>query len=82
MRKPKKKFGQTTVAKSRCRINQPTLGNLVQGNMSIEQVIGSTKTQMHRLMIKSEPRINTEAYESEVLIELAQVRETQPLLQV
>ena len=46
MSKPKKKFGQTTVGrllKASVGLINPALGSLIQGNMSIEQVISSIK---------------------------------------
>lgn len=70
MRKPKKKFGQTTVGKllkASVGLINPTLGNLVQGNMSIEQVISSIKESDAPLddKIRAQELI-LEAYESEV----------------
>tara|TARA_B000000532_G_scaffold230510_1_gene211727 strand:- start:241 stop:729 length:489 start_codon:yes stop_codon:yes gene_type:complete len=70
MRKPKKKFGQTTVGKllkASVGLINPTLGNLVQGNMSIEQVISSIKDSDAPLddKIRAQELI-LEAYESEV----------------
>lgn len=70
MAKPKKKFGQTTVGrllKASVGLINPTLGNLIQGNMSIEQVIGSIKDSDAPLddKIRAQELI-LEAYESEV----------------
>ena len=44
MSKPKKKFGQTTVGKllkGAVGLINPTLGSLIQGEMSVEQVVSS-----------------------------------------
>ena len=70
MAKPKKKFGQTTVGrllKASVGLINPTLGNLIQGNMSIEQVISSIKDSDAPLddKIRAQELI-LEAYESEV----------------
>ena len=46
MSKPKKKFGQTTVGKllkGAVGLINPTLGSLIQGEMSVEQVVSSIK---------------------------------------
>ena len=72
MAKPKKKFGQTTVGrllKASVGLINPTLGNLIQGNMSIEQVIGSIKDSDAPLddKIRAQELI-LEAYESEVAV--------------
>tara|TARA_R100001440_G_scaffold70128_1_gene92340 strand:+ start:2139 stop:2627 length:489 start_codon:yes stop_codon:yes gene_type:complete len=70
MSKPKKKFGQTTVGrllKASVGLINPTLGNLIQGNMSIEQVISSIKDSNAPLedKIRAQEMI-LEAYEAEV----------------
>ena len=70
MAKPKKKFGQTTVGrllKASVGLINPTLGNLIQGNMTIEQVISSIKDSDAPLddKIRAQELI-LEAYESEV----------------
>ena len=70
MAKPKKKFGQTTVGrllKASVGLINPTPGNLIQGNMSIEQVISSIKDSDAPLddKIRAQELI-LEAYESEV----------------
>jgi len=44
MSKPKKKFGQTVVGKllkASVGLINPTLGSLIQGDMSVEQVVSS-----------------------------------------
>ena len=66
----KKKFGQTTVGKilkASVGLINPTLGNLIQGNMNIEQVIESIKTSNAPTedKIKAQELI-LEAYEAEV----------------
>ena len=46
MSKPKKKFGQTVVGKllkASVGLINPTLGSLIQGDMSVEQVVSSIK---------------------------------------
>ena len=46
MSKPRKKFGQTTVGKllkASVGLINPTLGSLIQGDMSVEQVVSSIK---------------------------------------
>ena len=70
MRKPKKKFGQTTVGKllkGAVGLIHPTLGNLIQGEMSVEQVIASIKNAEAPLedKIRAQEMI-LEAYEAEV----------------
>ena len=46
MSKPKKKFGQTTVGKllkASIGLINPTLGSIIQGDMSVDQVVTSIK---------------------------------------
>lgn len=70
MQKNKKKFGQTTVGrllKASVGLINPTLGNLIQGNMSIEQVISSIKDSDAPTNDKIRAQeLILEAYESEV----------------
>lgn len=70
MSKNKKKFGQTTVGrllKASVGLINPTLGNLIQGNMSIEQVISSIKDSDAPTNDKIRAQeLILEAYESEV----------------
>jgi hypothetical protein len=69
-RKPKKKFGQTTVGKilkASVGLINPVLGSLINGNMEIEEVISSIKTSN----VPAEDKIRAqemilEAYEAEV----------------
>ena len=68
----KKKFGQTTVGrllKASVGLFNPALGNLIQGNMSIEQVISSIKDSNAPLedKIRAQEMI-LEAYEAEVSV--------------
>ena len=70
MSKPKKKFGQTTVGrllKASVGLINPTLGRLIQGDMSVEQVVSSIKNSD----APAEDKIRAqemvlEAYEAEV----------------
>jgi len=70
MSKPKKKFGQTTVGKllkGAIGLINPTLGSLIQGNMSVEDVVASIKNSD----VSPEDKIRAqemvlEAYEAEV----------------
>tara|TARA_X000001316_G_scaffold12112_2_gene5606 strand:+ start:476 stop:964 length:489 start_codon:yes stop_codon:yes gene_type:complete len=70
MSNKRKKFGQTTVGKllkTGVGLINPTLGNLIQGNMSIEEVIKSIKDSN----VPADDKIRAqelilEAYESEV----------------
>ena len=70
MSKPKKKFGQTTVGKllkASVGLINPTLGSLIQGDMSVEQVVSSIKNSD----APAEDKIRAqemvlEAYEAEV----------------
>tara|TARA_Y100001937_G_scaffold128393_1_gene204392 strand:- start:27967 stop:28464 length:498 start_codon:yes stop_codon:yes gene_type:complete len=70
MSKPKKKFGQTTVGKllkASVGLINPTLGSLIQGDMSVEQVVSSIKNSN----APAEDKIRAqemvlEAYEAEV----------------
>ena len=70
MSKPKKKFGQTTVGKllkASVGLINPTLGSLIQGDMSVEQVVSSIKNSD----APAEDKIRAqemvlEAYETEV----------------
>ena len=70
MSKPKKKFGQTTVGrllKASVGLIYPALGSLIQGNMSIEQVISSIKDSDAPINDKIRAQeLILEAYESEV----------------
>jgi hypothetical protein len=70
MSKPKKKFGQTTVGrllKASVGLINPALGSLIQGNMSIEQVISSIKDSDAPINDKIRAQeLILEAYESEV----------------
>ena len=70
MNKPKKKFGQTTVGrllKASVGLINPALGSLIQGNMSIEQVISSIKDSDAPINDKIRAQeLILEAYESEV----------------
>ena len=70
MNKPKKKFGQTTVGrllKASVGLINPALGSLIQGNMSIEQVISSIKDSYAPINDKIRAQeLILEAYESEV----------------
>ena len=71
MSKPKKKFGQTTVGKllkGAVGLINPTLGSLIQGNMSVEDVVASIKNSD----VPPEDKIRAqemvlEAYEAEVV---------------
>lgn len=71
MSKPKKKFGQTTVGKllkGAVGLINPTLGSLMQGNMSVEDVVASIKNSD----VPPEDKIRAqemvlEAYEAEVV---------------
>ena len=70
MKKPKKKFGQTTVGKllkGAVGLINPTLGNLIQGEMSVEQVFSSIQKAEVPLQdkIRAQEMI-LEAYEAEV----------------
>jgi hypothetical protein len=70
MSKKKKKFGQTTVGKllkGAVGLINPTLGSLIQGNMSVEEVITSIKESDAPIedKIKAQELI-LEAYEAEV----------------
>ena len=70
MSKPRKKFGQTTVGKllkASVGLINPTLGSLIQGDMSVEQVVSSIKNSD----APAEDKIRAqemvlEAYEAEV----------------
>ena len=70
MSKPMKKFGQTTVGrllKASVGLINPTLGSLIQGDMSVEQVVSSIKNSD----APAEDKIRAqemvlEAYEAEV----------------
>ena len=70
MSKPKKKFGQSTVGrllKASVGLINPTLGSLIQGDMSVEQVVSSIKNSD----APAEDKIRAqemvlEAYEAEV----------------
>ena len=70
MSKPRKKFGQTTVGKllkAAVGLINPTLGSLIQGDMSVEQVVSSIKNSD----APAEDKIRAqemvlEAYEAEV----------------
>ena len=70
MSKPKKKFGQTTVGKllkASIGLINPVLGNIIQGGMSIEEVVSSIKNSD----APAEDRVRAqemvlEAYEAEV----------------
>ena len=70
MSKLKKKFGQTTVGrllKASVGLINPALGSLIQGNMSIEQVISSIKDSDAPINDKIRAQeLILEAYESEV----------------
>jgi len=71
MSKPKKKFGQTTVGKllkGAVGLINPTLGSLIQENMSVEDVVASIKNSD----VPPEDKIRAqemvlEAYEAEVV---------------
>ncbi len=70
MSKKKKKFGQTTVGrilKASVGLINPTLGNIINGNMGIEDVISSIKTADAPAedKIKAQEMV-LEAYEAEV----------------
>jgi len=70
MSNKKKKFGQTTVGKllkGAVGLINPTLGSLIQGNMSVEEVITSIKESDAPVedKIKAQELI-LEAYEAEV----------------
>ena len=70
MSKPKKKFGQTTVGKllkGAVGLINPTLGSLIQGEMSVEQVVSSIKNSdaPPEDKIKAQEMV-LEAYEAEV----------------
>ena len=70
MSKKKKKFGQTTVGKllkGAVGLINPTLGSLIQGNTSVEEVITSIKESDAPVedKIKAQELI-LEAYEAEV----------------
>lgn len=70
MSKPKKKFGQTTVGrilKASIGLINPTLGKLVQGDMSVEQVVDSIKNSdaPPEDKIRAQEMV-LEAYEAEV----------------
>lgn len=70
MSNKKKKFGQTTVGKllkGAVGLINPTLGSLIQGNMSVEEVITSIKESDAPIedKIKAQELI-LEAYEAEV----------------
>ena len=70
MKKTKKKFGQTTVGKllkGAVGLINPTLGNLIQGEMSVEQVFSSIQKAEVPLQdkIRAQEMI-LEAYEAEV----------------
>ena len=70
MSKPRRKFGQTTVGKllkASVGLINPTLGSLIQGDMSVEQVVSSIKNSD----APAEDKIRAqemvlEAYEAEV----------------
>ena len=70
MSKPRKKFGHTTVGKllkASVGLINPTLGSLIQGDMSVEQVVSSIKNSD----APAEDKIRAqemvlEAYEAEV----------------
>ena len=70
MSKPRKKFGQTTVGKllkASVGLINPTLGSMIQGDMSVEQVVSSIKNSD----APAEDKIRAqemvlEAYEAEV----------------
>ena len=70
MSKPKKKFGQTTVGKllkGAVGLINPALGSLIQGEMSVEQVVSSIKNSDVPLedKIKAQEMV-LEAYQAEV----------------
>tara|TARA_B100000214_G_scaffold257319_1_gene189718 strand:+ start:19230 stop:19730 length:501 start_codon:yes stop_codon:yes gene_type:complete len=70
MSKVKKKFGQTTVGrilKASVGLINPTLGKLIQGDMSIEQVVSSIKNSDAPVedKIRAQEMV-LEAYEAEV----------------
>ena len=70
MSKPKKKFGQTVVGKllkASVGLINPTLGSLIQGDMSVEQVVSSIKSSdaPPEDKIKAQEMV-LEAYEAEV----------------
>ncbi len=70
MSRPRKKFGQTTVGKilkGAVGLVNPTLGSLIQGEMSVEEVISSIKNADAPVedKIKAQEMI-LEAYEAEV----------------
>ena len=55
MSRPRKKFGQTTVGKilkGAVGLVNPTLGSLIQGEMSVEELYPLLKMQMLQLKIK------------------------------
>ena len=70
MSKPRKKFGQTTVGKllkASVGLINPTLGSLIQGDMSVEQVVSSIKNSDEPAedKIRAQEMV-LEAYEAEV----------------
>jgi len=70
MSRPKKKFGQTTVGKllkGAVGLINPTLGSLIQGEMSVEQVVSSIKNSdvPPEDKIKAQEMV-LEAYQAEV----------------
>jgi hypothetical protein len=70
MSKPKKKFGQTVVGKllkASVGLINPTLGSIIQGDMSVEQVVSSIKNSDAPAedKIKAQEMV-LEAYEAEV----------------
>ena len=70
MSKPKKKFGQTVVGKllkASVGLINPTLDSLIQGDMSVEQVVSSIKSSdaPPEDKIKAQEMV-LEAYEAEV----------------
>ena len=70
MSKPRKKFGQTTVGKllkASVGLINPTLGSLIQGDMSVEQVVSSIKNSDAPAedKIRAQEKV-LEAYEAEV----------------
>ena len=70
MSKPKKKFGQTVVGKllkASVGLINPTLGSIIQGDMSVEQVVSSIKNSdaPPEDKIRAQEMV-LEAYEAEV----------------